>query len=372
MDAFYAAVEQRDDPALRGKPIVVGGSSKRGVVSTASYEARKFGLKSAMPMVQALRLCPHVIAVPPDFERYQEASSQIMEVFADYSPLVEPLSLDEAFIDMSGAQGLFGSPEKMARQIKADVHEATAGLTVSVGVATSKYVAKVASDFDKPDGLTVVQSGQEKEFLWPMSVSHLWGVGPKCREKVEQMGFCTIGDVAHADKEELTRALGSLGEHIWLLANAVDEREVVPQREAKSVGKEYTLENDVVGAKAIEPHLRRAAEGVARRLRRKRVQAAGVRVKLKTSEFKILTRQAAINPPTDSAKQLLQGARRLLKQFDLRQPMRLVGLSTFNFTELDGPAQGELFTDENVVRERQLDSVMDKIQSRFGDVLKRG
>ncbi len=373
MDAFYAAVEQRDNPALRGKPLVVGGDSKRGVVSTASYEARRFGLKSAMPMVEALRRCPEVIVVPPDFARYQEASSKIMKVFADYSPLVEPLSLDEAFVDMSGAQGLFGAPDEMARSLKRDVFEATGGLTVSVGVAASKYVAKVASDFQKPDGLTIVPPGGELGFLWPLSISHLWGVGPKSRMKIEQMGLTTIGDVARASKEKLEQELGSLGDHIWKLANAKDEREVIPNREAKSIGKERTLEKDVRGTAAIRPLLRSLAEQTARRLRRKGLLAAGVRVKLKTAAFQLLTRQAPLTPPADTARELLAVAHKLLDQFDLDQPMRLVGISTFQLIEKQASVQQELFPDKANERNRRLDHTLDEINDRFGaHALKRG
>ncbi len=373
MDAFYAAVEQRDKPELRGKPLVVGGESARGVVSTASYEARKFGLHSAMPMVEALRKCPDVIVVPPDFIRYKEASSQIMEVFGNYSPLVEPLSLDEAFMDMSGAEGLFGTPEGMARAIKRDVFEATRGLAVSVGVATTKYVAKVASDFQKPDGLTIVAPGDELDFLWPQPVSRLWGVGPRSRVKVEEMGLRTIGDVAKANRKMLEKRLGSLGEHIWNLANGRDDREVIPDHDIKSVGNERTLEKDVRGKRNIRPILRRLGEQVARRLRKKRLKAAGVRVKLKTSSFKLLTRQAPIQPPSDSAKELLLVADRLLDQFSLDYPMRLVGIAGFDLVEGDAPVQQELFKNESAERNRKLDRTLDDIMERFGnDVLKRG
>ena len=231
MDAFYAAVEQRDDPSLRGKPLVVGGNVKRGVVSTASYEARKFGLRSAMPMAEALRRCPNVIVVPPDFERYKEASLRINDVFHNYSPLVEPLSLDEAFIEMTGAEGLFGPPEEMARRIKRDVFRATNGLTISVGAATTKYVAKVASDFQKPDGLTVVPPNRVQAFLWPLPINRLWGIGGKSQKRIEKMGLRSIGDVARASKTVLIEELGSLGEHISLLANGEDDREVIPERD---------------------------------------------------------------------------------------------------------------------------------------------
>ena len=367
MDAFYASVEQRDRKELRGKPIVVGGTSRRSVVSTASYEARKFGLKSAMPVVEALRLCPSVIVVPPDFSRYKEASSRIMRVFANYSPLVEPLSLDEAFIDMSGTQGLFGTPEEMAKAIKRDVVEATSGLTVSVGIATTKYVAKVASDFQKPDGLTLVSPGTEKDFLWPLPISKIWGVGPKTRLKIEELGLKTIGQLARFDKKRLVARLGVQGEHIWNLAQAIDDREVIPDRGAKSVGKERTLEEDIKGLKAIWPHMKAMGEQVARQLRKKDLAVQGVRVKLKTASFRLITRQAALPEPTNSTKMILKVARSLLDELNLDQPFRLVGLAGFNLVQGDTPVQQSLFRDAEQEKNRHLDSALDKIMERFGD-----
>ncbi|OYV70860.1 MAG: DNA polymerase IV, partial [Deltaproteobacteria bacterium 21-66-5] len=267
MDAFFAAVEQRDRPELRGKPLLVGGTGNRGVVSTASYEARPFGCRSAMPMAQARRLCPHAAVLPPDFERYKAVSEVVMGVFARFSPLVEPLSLDEAFLDMTGAEGLFGPPEEMGRRIRREVSEATRGLTISVGLAPCKFVAKVASDFRKPDGLVVVPPGEVTAFLWPLDVSRLWGVGPKTREQLEGMGLRSIGDVAHAPPERLERRLGEWGRRIHELAWGVDDRPVLSERETKSVGADTTLEKDVVGEGPIRPHLRKAAAKVGRHLR---------------------------------------------------------------------------------------------------------
>ncbi len=373
MDAFYAAVEQRDRPEVRGKPVIVGGTGNRGVVSTASYEARPFGVHSAMPMVQARRLCPDAIVLPPDFERYRAASDRIMEVFGSYSPLVEPLSLDEAFLDMTGSEGLFGSPREMGERIQRDVAAATGGLTVSIGAATTKFVAKVASDFDKPDGLVLVPPEETLDFLWPLPVSRLWGVGPRTQERLERLGLATIGDVARLERSSLRDSLGSLGEHIWRLANADDPREVVPEREAKSVGAEYTLEHDVVGERDIRHHLQHAAEKVARRLRSKGLVASAVRVKLKTSEFKLLTHQTALAHPSDASGDLLAGAVELLGRFDLTMPYRLVGLAAFDLISSDTPVQGELFPDAVSERSRRLDRALDTVHERFGGgAVKRG
>jgi DNA polymerase-4 len=373
MDAFYAAVEQLDDPSLRGKPVLVGGVGNRGVVSTASYEARPYGVHSAMPMVEARRKCPQAIVLPPNFERYTELSSRIMEVFGSYSPLVEPLSLDEAFVDMTGAEGLFGAPREMAQRIKRDVFDATGGLTVSVGVATCKFVAKVASDHEKPDGSVIVEPGTEREFLWPLPVKRLWGVGPKGQERLHEIGLKTIGDVAKTSVNFLERKLGSLGPHIHTLAHARDVRRVIPERDARSIGAERTLETDIVGEQAIVPHLRYSADRVSRRLRKHGFLAGGVRVKLKTAEFKLHTRQGPLAPPTDAYDELLTGAIGLLEQFDLREPMRLVGLAAFDLLDEHGRPQQELFVDERRERARRLDRALDAVHEKFGDdAIRRG
>jgi DNA polymerase-4 len=367
MDAFYAAVEQLDDPSLRGVPVLVGGTGNRGVVSTASYEARPFGVHSAMPMAEARRRCPQAVVLAPNFERYTELSRRIMDVFGSFSPLVEPLSLDEAFVDMTGAEGLFGSPEQIGRRVKRDVFAATEGLTVSVGIAASKYVAKVASDHDKPDGLVIVEPGTEREFLWPQPVSRLWGVGPRGQERLQELGLATIGDVARANVEFLERKLGSLGPHIHALAHARDVRQVIPDRDARSIGAERTLETDVIGEEQIRPHLRNVCEIVARRLRKHDLRAGGVRVKLKTADFKLRTRQAPARPPSDSFDGLLAAAFSLLDQFDLTQPMRLIGIAAFDLVDADGTPQQELFGDERVERARRLDRALDAVHERFGD-----
>ncbi len=371
MDAFFAAVEQLDRPELRGKPLLIGHPGPRGVVATASYEARPFGVGSAMPMALARRRCPDALVVRPRFERYQEVSRQVMAVFHDFSPKVEALSLDEAFLDMTGAEGLFGAPDEMGRRLKRAVREAT-GLTVSVGVSGTKYVAKVASDYDKPDGLTVVAPSAVDAFLGPLPVSRLWGVGVKSAPRLEALGLHTIADVAAADPARLQKALGSLGPHLWRLARGDDPREVIPEHAAKSVGSENTLERDVVGAAAITPHLRRSADEVARRLRTSNLVARGVRLKLKTAAFRLLTRQRMLPEATDSAGPLLETAVALLDEVDLRQPMRLVGLAAFELIEGAAPAQLGLFGARETARRRDLDRTLDGLRARFGrDAVRR-
>jgi len=366
MDAFYAAVEQLDNAELRGKPVIVGGPIKRGVVSTASYEARVYGVSSAMPMAEAVRRCPYAIVLPPRFERYQEMSARIMDVFGALSPLVEPLSLDEAFIDMTGAEELLGTPLAMATRLKREVFRATGGLTVSVGVATTKFVAKVASDIHKPDGLTVVEPDRVLDFLWPLPIRRLWGVGPKTQKQLETLGLKTIGDVAKVSESFLAPKLGSLGSHIARLARGEDFRDVEPVREAKSIGAELTLEEDIVGEVAIRKHIRSLSRRVAERLRRNGLIAFGVRVKLKTAQFQIQTRQRSLSVPADSAKYLEEAAVSTLSQFDLTTPMRLVGLAAFNIELRDAPGQIELFPDQKAARQRKLDKTLNAIEDRFG------
>ncbi len=373
MDAFYAAVEKLDDPTLAGKPVIVGGTSRRSVVSTASYEARLFGVGSSMPMAEAHRRCPHAVCLPVRMERYNEVSEMIMRVFGSFSPLVEPLSLDEAFIDMSSAQRLFGKPHQMGQGIKDAVKEATGGLTVSVGVSTTKYVAKVASDVHKPDGLTVVPAHEVLRFLHPLSVSRLWGVGKHTQSVLENMGLRTIGDVAAAPADLLRRRLGSMGDHIMMLARGDDPREVVPDREAKSIGAEYTLERDVQGRDAIMPHVRAAAQRVSRRLRKQGLQAGGVRAKLKTASFRLITRQRSLSPPADSFRAVVDVAEDLLGQFDLEQPYRLVGLAAFDLSSSVDGSQVQLFAGPGEEKDRSLDRSLDIIEQRFGrKAVKRG
>ena len=372
MDAFYAAIEQHDRPELRGKPLLIGGDSPRSVVTTASYEARPFGVGSAMSMVVAKRKCPQALIIPPRMHRYAEVSRQIMEVFDTFSPRVEALSLDEAFLDMTGAERLFGTPLDMAAAIKWAVRERT-GLCVSVGVAASKYVAKVASDVRKPDGLCVVEPEDTLAFLHPLPISRLWGVGKRGEEQLRALGLATIADVAAADPTWLRGVLGSMGDHIYRLAQGDDPRPVVPDREAQSSGAENTLDEDVRGAAAIRPHLMHAADRIAWRLRRGSLAAGGVRVKLKTNRFALHTRQVALRPPSQNAGDLLDAALALLEHFDLREPMRLVGLAAFDLRDLAAPVQGELFGQVKRQKQQQLDAALDKLRERFGKgTVKRG
>ncbi len=369
MDAFYAAVEQLDDPALRGRPVLVGPNSRRGVVLTASYEARPYNVGSAMPMARAVRLCPDAVVVPPRFDRYEEVSVSIMKVFSDFSPDVEPLSLDEAFLEMSGAEDLFGSPRSMGQRLKQAVREATGGLTVSVGLSGTKYVAKVASAHRKPDGLTLVAPAHARAWLAPQSIARLWGAGAKMQAKLRGLGFDTIGAVAAADKEYLVEQLGSAGAHFYNLAHAHDPRPVVRQRRSKSIGSEQTLREDISSPEEIRAHLRRAADKIGKRLRRKGLVAGGVRVKLKTSAFRLLTRQSSLKEPSDLADTLYAAGADLLRQFDDAGPFRLVGMAAFALTSVEDPQQLGLLG--NSARQRRLETTLDEIADRFGDDMVR-
>lgn len=372
MDAFYAAIEQRDRPELRGRPVIVGGPTHRGVVSTASYEARRFGVHSAMPMARAVKLCPQGIVVPVRMDVYAGVSRQIMAVLHRFSPLVEPLSLDEAFLDATGTQRLYGEPLQLARRIKDEIRAVTQ-LTCSVGIAANKFLAKLASDLNKPDGVTLVPFGQEAEFIAPLPVKRLWGVGPKTDRALQKLGLRTIGQLAAADPDWLRRALGPhQAEHLQALAQARDDREVVPEREAKSVGAEETLGEDVRGKPGVLPVLRRQCDRVAERLRADKLQAGGVRVKVRFSQgFRLMTRETRLAAPCDDAHSLVQAALPLLDKLQLDQPIRLVGVAATHLIEPGEPLQQPLFGGSQDNRHSRLEHTLDDIRARFGDVIRR-
>ena len=362
MDAFYAAVEQLDDASLRGKPVLVGPRSHRGVVLTASYEARPYGVGSAMPVAEARRRCPDAVMVPPRFERYQQVSEQVMDLFADFSPSVEALSLDEAFLDMTGATHFFGSPHEMALRLKQRVLEET-GLHISVGVSGTKYVAKVASAHDKPNGLTVVPPGTAADWLAPLPVNRLWGVGIKTTPKLNAIGLQAIGDIARADPAWLQDKLGNPGLHYYELANGRDPRRVLRGRAARSIGSDRTLSADISSHAEIKVHLRRSAERIARRVRRKGYTARGVRIRLKTNRFELLSRQRLLPRGEDTAAAFLAVAEQLLADFPHKGPFRLVGMAVFDLAWSDEPSQMDLFSSETPLR---LEQTLDALAERFG------
>lgn len=373
MDAFYASIEQRDDPSLKGKPVIVGGTRRRGVVAAASYEVREFGVHSAMPMTQALRKCPHAVVLTPRMETYVEASRTIMEVLGRYSPTVEPLSLDEAFLDMTGTQALFGPPREAAHSIKRDILEATNGLTSSVGIAPNKFLAKLASDLDKPDGVTLIAHGEERTRIAPLPIRRIWGVGKKTEARMAELGFRTIGDVAATEESELVRLFGkSFGAHLHRLSRGVDLRMVTNGGGRKSVGSESTLSWDIQGRKAIEDELRDRCDTVARHLRKKHLRARGVRVKLRYTEtFSLQTRQCALPGDIDDGATLWKVACELLDTLELDEPIRLVGAAAYDLVEEGAASQLSLFTRPSEKASR-LEHTMDEIRAKFGDKIHRG
>ncbi len=363
MDAFYASVEQRDRPELAGKPVIVGGHPTRGVVLAASYEVRPFGVRSAIPMARALKLAPQAIVVAPRFEAYVEASEAVFAVFETVTPLIEPLSLDEAFLDVSASQGLFGEPGAIAASLRDRIWEQTR-LPSSAGIASVKFVAKIASDFAKPNGQKEVPPGEERAFLAPLPVSRLWGVGPKTEGQLKGLGLGTIGDVADKEEAWLSRKLGPLGRHLFELSHGRDERAVIPDRAAKSVGARDTFDEDVVGQDALSPHVHSQALRVARRLRKAGRKARVVHLALTYGDFTALTRQATLSEPTDDGQTLYRAALGLLGKLDLSRPVRLTGVSAHG---LDGEApQFELFDRKAPSKTERLNAALDRIAEKFG------
>ncbi|WP_394823706.1 DNA polymerase IV [Pendulispora albinea] len=371
MDAFYASVERRDDPRLLGKPLLVGGTARRGVVLAASYEARVFGPRSAMSMAEALRLCPHAVVVPPRHERYAEVSRAVFGIFERYTPLVEGLSVDEAFLDVTESRSLFGDGGTIGAAIKRDI-AGELGLTASAGVAPSKFVAKVASDLRKPDALVVVPEDGVAAFLAPLPIERMWGVGPKTAPRLRALGFNTLGDLATADPRVLDHVLGSWGRHVHDLARGFDPREVDPDRAAKSVGAEETYEHDLVGAESIERTLLAHAARVAQRLRESKLAGRTVVVKLKYADFTLRTRRTSLPDPVDDTSSIFEAARGLLAQF-APGPVRLTGVALSGLVEIDGgsdsashagahtQAQGKLFEDPADARRAQRSRVEDVV-----------
>jgi DNA polymerase-4 len=368
MDAFYAAVEQRDRPALRGRPVIVGADPRgRGVVSAASYEARPFGVRSAMPIGRAARLCPHAAFLPVDMEKYQRVSRQIMGILETFSPLVEPISIDEAFVDLSGTTALLGEAPDAVRQIKARIRAET-GLTASAGLASNKFVAKVASDLRKPDGFVVVPAGEEAGFLYPLPVERLWGVGRVMTRELHSLGVRTIGQLQILPREVLGRRFGTHGEHLADLAFGQDARRVAPGVPARSIGAEETFARDCLDPRRLSSALRGQAERVAAALRQEKVAATRVTLKLRFADFRTLTR-SRIGDPTQDGLELYRRATALLQRIPLSQAVRLIGMSA---SRLAPGGQGQLpLLDPASLRRERLARVVDGLTRRFGDGIVR-
>lgn len=363
MDAFYAAVEVLDDPSLRGLPLIIGAPDGRSVVSSASYEARRYGVRAAMPVSQALRLCPSARIVPPHFHRYQEISRQVMAIFESFTPLVEPLSVDEAFLDVQGVRRLWGSPARIAELIRARVLDEV-GITCSVGVAATKHVAKMASTISKPDGMLVVAAKDTLDFLSPRPVRAMWGVGPKAAEALEARGIRTVRDVRDAPREMIERAVGpALSARLAQLARGEDARVVDTERVEKSIGHEETFDADILDRSFLRAELLRLADRVAARLRRAEWETSTVAIKIRFDDFRTLSRSQTLSEPTAVGQRIGEAAQSLFEQIDRRDPVRLVGVRAENLRPAGGGALGLWDDDEDW---RRVEGAVDEAVARFG------
>jgi DNA polymerase-4 len=373
MDAFFVSVELRRRPELAGLPVVVGGDGRRGVIAAASYEARRYGVYSAMPSSVAKRRCPHVVFLPGDHHLYGEVSRQVQAIFHRYTPLVEPLALDEAFLDVSGATRLFGDGATIARRIRADI-ASELSLPASVGVASNKFLAKLASVSAKPralpdrvvpgPGVFEVEAGRELEFLHPLPVRRLWGVGPKTLEKLERIGVHTIGDLAVFDERTVTTALGAAsGRHLLALSMARDDREVEPEREAKSIGHEETFEFDLYDHAVLRSEMVRLADAVAARLRRQGVGARTVTLKVRFDGFRTVTRSITLSGAVNTGPEIVSALDPLLSSLDLTVGVRLLGVSSSQFVE---PASQMSLLDDRQASAGAAAAAIDEIRARYG------
>lgn len=364
MDAFYASVEQRDDPSLKGRPVVVGGAGNRGVVAAASYEARAFGIRSAMPMVRARRQCPDLVVVSGNFDKYRDASRSVMEIFRSYTPLVEPISLDEAFLDVGGSVRLFGPPIEIARAIRRRVREEV-DLPCSVGIGPTKFAAKLLSAKAKPDGLLRVTADELPAFLRPLPVGDLWGAGPRTVERLHAYGFRTVGQLADVDRRTLERVVGeTVGSHLHALAHGRDGRSVVPHEAAKSISNEVTFDEDVDDPDHLRRVLLALGDKVGRRLRTSGLAGRTVTIKVRFASFETVTRSATLTNPTDRTHDLVEIATDLLDSLRLeRVRIRLLGVGITNLS--DGATARQLALDSDP-RWEDLDRATDAVAERFG------
>jgi nucleotidyltransferase/DNA polymerase involved in DNA repair len=374
MDAFFAAIEQLDHPEYRGKPVIVGADPKggrgRGVVSTCSYEARKYGIHSAMPISEAYRRCPDGIFLPVRGKRYGQVSKQVMAIVGEFSPTIEQISIDEAFVDMTGSAHLFGGPKSAALEMKRRIHDQT-GLTASVGIAPNKFLAKIASDLQKPDGLVIVPEGREKEFLRPLPIRRLWGVGKKTGEYLERIGIETIGQLAEMPLEDLTKRFGKWGLSLWQLANGIDHRPVSPSRLRKSISVERTFDEDVDDSAVIEKTLFRIAEQLSRDMRREGLKGRTITLKIRLEDFSTFTRSRTLPEWTNSPKVLRAVVMSLLRKFSRGgQRVRLLGIAVSHLNVIAGE-QLSIFEDIDPLEER-ITRLLDDLNQRFGEgTLKR-
>ncbi len=374
MDAFYASVEQFDNPGLAGKAVIVGGDpQKRGVVSAASYEARKFGVHSAMPMSQAIRLCPNAIVLPVRMKRYAELSRQIHDIFQKFTPEIEPISLDEAFLDITGSLQLFGSAEKIGRDIKLQIKEQL-GLVASVGIAPNKFLAKLASDLDKPDGFVIITEENKQQILDPLPVSRIWGVGKVTEKALKSKGINTIRQLREAPPEVLHSIFGDQTPHMLRLVQGIDNREVESNREAKSISSEQTFATDITDKEVLLGVLLNQVGDVAQRLRTNDLEARTITLKLRYDDFRTVTRSTTFDSPTNTTKTLWQQAKEVFVKWHKKSagPLRLLGFGASGLQKA-GTGQQSLFAEPEQEKQERLDKAFDDIRGKFGhDALRRG
>jgi DNA polymerase-4 len=367
MDAFYASVEIRDNPALRGKPVVVGGSPQgRGVVTAASYVARQFGIHSAMPAARAIRLCHQAVFLRPRMEHYLTVSRQIREIFNRFTSLVEPISLDEAFLDVSGCQSLFGPAHEIAVRIKQTLQREL-GLTASAGVAPNKFLAKVASDLDKPDGLVIVPRHEVQAFLDPLPIRRVWGIGPKTEERFRSLGISTVAGIRALPRDVLRRQFGVNSDHFWRLSRGLDSRPVVPEHQAKSISHETTFSVDIDNPETLQAWLQELAGQVAMRMRRLRVQGKTVQIKIRYSDFRTITRSQTLDDPTFATRPIGTAVRRLFQRVwaESPRPVRLAGAGVCGLS-LNRPVQKTLFDEAEKQKHARIDQACDAVKQKFG------
>ena len=368
MDAFFASVEQMDNPALLGKPVVVGGKSQRGVVAAASYEARRYGIHSAMPIFQARQKCRTLIIVPPRRRRYSELSKRVMAILRSFSPLVEPISIDEAFVDITGCSRLHGAPAQIAQAMKSNIYKEV-GLTCSVGVAPVKFIAKIASDMDKPNGLTVIDAVQVPAFIDQLPIRKVPGVGNQAGKALSGMGIDTLGQVTSYPRDLLIKKLGKFGHRLIALSQGKDDSPVTPVSEAKSISTETTLPENTLDRQLLDGYLLTQSQSVARDLRRKKMRTRTVTLKVKTDDFKLYSRSRTLPRPIQSAERIYQVASELFRKFPLNRSVRLIGVGTGALPPESMPVQADLFPDGEQVRDRKwekVDQAMDAVSERFG------
>lgn len=371
MDAFFASVEQLDNPEYRGKPVIVGSDPKggkgRGVVSTCSYEARKFGIHSAMPISIAYRKCPKGIFVRPNMYRYSEESDKVMDILEQFTPDIEPISIDEAFLDITGSYKLFGSPEITCKKIRSAITEVT-GLTASLGMAPNMMTAKIASDIQKPNGLVIVSPGGLISFLHPLPVNKIWGIGPKTHDALRKLGITTVGELADYNKADIINHFGKGGEHIWDLANGIDPRHIETDHETKSISNEYTFDSDTKDLHIIEDTLMYLSGKVSRRLRGQKFRCRTITLKIRFDDFTTFTRSITLDEPTNFVRDIYNNCIKHISVFDLKKKaVRLIGVKSSNLIETKWDM--DLFRDDSKRSQKneKLHKALDKIKDKFGE-----